>query len=91
MDQHSSGGHQALEEGNLRVWIANIPNSSDHYLAVFNLGEAIQSVNLAWSKLGVRAKSEEVRDLWSKTSLGRKNGVEAQLRPHASLLYRISE
>src|SRR5437762_7822269 len=42
VDQHSSGGHQALEEGNLRVWIANIPNSSDHYLAVFNLGESAQ-------------------------------------------------
>jgi len=86
-----SGNHQALAEGNLRAWIADIPNSSDHYLAVFNLGEATQSVNLAWSKLGVGAKTAEVRDLWSKTSLGRKNGVETQLRRHASLLYRISE
>ncbi len=90
VDQHSSGGHQSLEEGNLRAWIADVPNSSDHYLAVFNLGEATQSGNLAWSKLGLGAKSEEVRDLWSQTSLGRKNGVEAQLRPHASVLYRIS-
>jgi alpha-galactosidase len=92
VDQHSRGGHQAFEEGNIRVWIASVsPGSRDYYVAVFNLGDEATSVNFPWNKFFATGDAAEVRDLWAKEALGRKAGIEVTLRPHASALYRISE
>jgi alpha-galactosidase len=90
VDQHSSGNHQSLEGGNIRAWTANAADGKDHYVAVFNLGDAPERVDLSWSRLGVNAGTAEVRDLWARRSLGKKSGIQAELRPHESLLYRVS-
>src|SRR5581483_5115126 len=90
VDQHSHGGHQALEEGNLRAWVAVAPDKRDYYLAVFNLGEETITVNLPWSRFFRPGGMAEVRDLWAKKSLGKMAGIETELRPHASALYRLS-
>jgi alpha-galactosidase len=90
VDRRSIHNHQSLEDGNIRAWVADVPDSADHYVAVFNLGDKSEYLNLPWNKLGVNASSDEVRDLWMKSSLGKKNGVQVELRPHASVLYRVS-
>jgi alpha-galactosidase len=90
LNQHSNNNHQSLEQGNIRAWIADAPESDDRYVAVFNLADSSAKINLPWKKLGVNANLAEVRDLWSHASLGRRNGAQVQLRPHASVLYRIS-
>ena len=90
VDQNSTGNRESLELGNLRAWVAEVPRGQDRYLAVFNLGEASENVHLGWNRLGVKARSAAVRDLWQKTSLGRKPGLQLKLSPHASLLYRLS-
>jgi len=90
VDQHSIQNHQSLEEGNIRAWVADVPDSDDRYVAVFNLGDDSQQVNLSWNKLGLTVSTAEVRDLWTKSSLGKKNGVRVELRPHTSVLYRVS-
>jgi hypothetical protein len=90
VDQHSAGNHQALETGNIRVWVADAPDSKDHYVALFNLEDNSEQVDLPWNKIGIPASSAEVRDLWAKAALGRKDGVQIELRPHASVLYRVS-
>jgi alpha-galactosidase len=91
VDQHSYGGHQSLEEGNIRAWTAVAPGGMDYYLAVFNLGDEPTTVNLPWNRFFHMGGSAEVRDLWAKKTLGRKAGIEVTLRPHASALHRISE
>jgi len=48
-------------------------------------------VDLPWNKIGINASNAEVRDLWSKLMLGRKNGLQTEIRPHASVLYRLSD
>jgi len=90
VDQHSSGNRQVIEDGNLRAWIADVPNSKDRYIAVFNLGDEVANVDLRWSKVGINAFILQVRDLWTKTSLGEKDRLLVTLRPHAAALYRIS-
>ena len=90
VDQHSRGNHESLEGRNLRVWIADAPGGKDHYAAVFNLGEGLERVDLSWGKVGLNVNSAQVRDLWAKRALGKKSGVRVELRPHASLLYRVS-
>jgi alpha-galactosidase len=89
VDQHSIHNHQSLEEKNIRAWVADVPDSNDHYIAVSNLGDKPEQFNLPWSKLGLNASSAEVRDLWAKSSLGKKNGVQVEISPHASVLYRV--
>jgi alpha-galactosidase len=91
INQHSSLNHQSLERGDIRVWLAEVPDSRDGYVAVFNLGETGETVDLGWSELGVRASSAEVRNLWLNQALGRQARVQLALRPHASVLYRISK
>src|SRR5436190_16318328 len=91
VDQRSSGNHQVFEGGNVRVWIADVPGSADHYLAVFNLGDDVASIDLPWSKVSINAFILEVRDLWQRTSLGEKDRLLVTLRPHSSVLYRASQ
>jgi alpha-galactosidase len=89
VNQHSSGGHQALERGDIRVWMADGAKAGERYSAVFNLGEATESVDLAWSDIGISVRRAAVRDLWARKSVGLMNGIRVQLRPHASVLYAI--
>jgi hypothetical protein len=91
VDQHSQGSHQALEEGNIRAWVASIsPTTRDYYIAVFNLGEKTTTINFPWSKFFVMGRTAELRDLWAQKSLGIKGGIEIELAPHASALFGIT-
>jgi alpha-galactosidase len=89
VDQHSHGGHQALERGNVRVWTADGPRPGEHFAAVFNLGESAQSVNFAWSELGIPGSVIKVRDLWTHQPVSIDKALHASLRPHASVLYSL--
>ncbi|HTS09671.1 MAG TPA: glycoside hydrolase family 27 protein, partial [Candidatus Eisenbacteria bacterium] len=89
VNQHSSGGHQALEKGNLRVWVADGAKPGERYVALFNLGEKIESESVAWSDIGLSGRVTELRDLWAHKSVGARSGILVDLRPHASALYRV--
>jgi alpha-galactosidase len=92
VDQHSRGNHQALEEGNVRAWVASIsPATRDYYIAVFNLGDETTRANLPWHRFFHVGSTAEVRDLWARKTLGPKAAIEVELRPHASVLYKISD
>ena len=90
VDQHSSGGHQALDKGNIRVWVANGTVPTDRYVALFNLAEGSESVSLSLSDVGITGSVTDVRDLWAHKSLGSQNGIVIDLKPHASVLYKVS-
>ena len=90
VNQHSRGGHQALEKGNLRVWIADGERPGERYVALFNLGEKSESERLAWSEIGVSGSVMELRDLWAHKSVLARSGIHLDLRPHASALYLLT-
>ena len=73
------------------AWIADVPNSSAKYLAVFYIGDAGEAkLHVQWSDLGLPAKCQ-VRDLWSRHDLGAsQNGRDFVLKPHASGFYKIT-
>lgn len=91
VNQRSRGNHQSLERTNLRAWLAEDPESGDHYVAVFNLSETADDIDLSWKDVGLDLPSAEIRDLWEHKSLGRSERIRAHLPPHASLLYRIKK
>jgi alpha-galactosidase len=91
VNQHSSGGHQVLEKGNIRAWVADGARPREKYVAVFNLGAAAQDVSLDWSELGVSGNGFHIRDLWARKDLGSLAHLATSLRPHASILYSVRE
>ena len=89
VNQHSSGGHQVLDKGGIRAWVAQSPRTGERYIAVFNLGDAGTSVNLRWDELGIKNPVTGVRDLWIHAPVRAADGLHGSLRPHASALYRV--
>ena len=90
VNQHSHGGHQAVEKGNIRVWVADSPEAGEKYVALFNLGDAVEEAEISWGELGLSDSTHEVRDLWIHKPEGALSGIHISLRPHACVLYRVS-
>jgi alpha-galactosidase len=90
IDQNSSGNRQLLERGNVRFWLADTPGNAAKYAAAFNLSDAAETIHLNWTELGIQFANPAVRDLWSHKELGRQRNLAVTLRPHASVLYRLS-
>jgi alpha-galactosidase len=89
LDQHSGGGHQVLRNGDIVIWEAEADHAGGRYLAVFNLGDAEQSIREAWKDLQLPKARFAVTDLWIHAELGRKDSLDVSLRPHACALYRL--
>ena len=89
VDQNSHGGHQALDRGNIRAWVAEGAKPGERFVAVFNLGDAKESVNLRWQDLGIEAPNAQVRDVWQHVALGSTDGLRVRIRPHACVLYSV--
>jgi alpha-galactosidase len=90
IDQNSRGNRQVLERGNLRGWLADVPGSQEQYAAIFNLGDAAETIHLNWTDLGIQIANPAVRDLWLHQDLGRQKNLDVTLPLHASVLYRVS-
>jgi hypothetical protein len=90
VNQHSRGGHQVLERAGLRAWVAESAKPNERCLAIFNLSESAQDVHIDWKEIGITGSQILVHDLWRNKSLGQLTGIQTNLRPHASALYRIT-
>lgn len=94
VDQHSTGNHAVrLGDPNVVVWVAQATTpklTGDTYVAVFNLDNQVQHIVEPWAALGLPAGAALVRDLWQRKNLGRGNGVDVSLAPHAAQLLRLA-
>jgi alpha-galactosidase len=98
VDQNSSGNRQLFSRDGFIGWIADVPNSSDKYLAVFNTrnrpaqleGVAAEKVPVKLADLGFSG-SCRIRDLWRKADLGEfKEEFAPAINWHGAGLYRVS-
>jgi len=96
VDQHSSGNHQLFNKDGQMAWIADVPGSTDKYVALFNLQDkqasadpgASVTINLADVGLGNSCK---VRDLWQGKDLGASTETFSPIIPwHGAGIYRFS-
>jgi alpha-galactosidase len=90
VNQNSSGGHQSYHQEDTVAWTADVPAKNAKYVAVFNIGDAPQTVDLKWSDVGVVAKAPKVRDLWGRKDLGAQGNIHISLAPHASVFYKVA-
>jgi alpha-galactosidase len=90
VNQHSRGGHQAVDRGNLRVWIADGARPGEKYIALFNLSETAGDFSVGWNDVGISSHEMHARDLWTHKFLGSLSGLHVNLRAHASALYELT-
>ena len=91
VDQHSSANHQLFNHDGLVAWVADVPRSTDKYLALFNTTETAAEVPVGVSVHGA-GNSVDIRDLWKQSEIA--DAVTNQFAPllpaHGAGLYRIS-
>jgi alpha-galactosidase len=90
INQHSDKGHESYRNGNTIAWTADGPTSNSKYVAVFNIGDSADTIDIPWSAVGVPGKPTEVRDLWQHADARDVVRIHLSLRPHASVLYKVS-
>jgi hypothetical protein len=92
VNQKSTNNKQLKEQNGLIVWVADVPNLGDKYVAFFNINDGTTSeisVNLA--ELGLTGKYK-VKDLWSKKDSGTITDKYAvSVGPRASVLVKFSK
>ncbi len=94
LDQLSPGNHLVFSKGDLRVWTATSSSTSGppkHYLAVINLGDAPLEQRLPWSRAGLKQPPNSLRELWTGDTTPPSEALSIKLKPHASVLYSLSE
>ena len=90
VNQQGSHGREFFSNGAQRVWVANSTDSSAKYLAVFNVGEHDENIQIHWHELGLPEECV-LRDLWEKKEVGEVHGGHTfSLTPHASGLYKLT-
>ena len=74
------------------VWSADVPDSDDKYVAVFNnFGCGPLPINVSWKDLGLGGTSYQVRDLWKQEDLGSfEQTFSPQVDSHEGRLFRVS-
>jgi alpha-galactosidase len=89
VDQNSSNNHELFHRGDFYCWIADVPNSPDKYVALFNTGVTEATVTVNWSDLKITGR-QRVRDLWRQKDLGvYADKFETPIASHSAVLVRI--
>jgi hypothetical protein len=92
VDQRPTPGRQLFRHGDLIAWVADVPESPDKYLALFNAqddSDAEISVDLADIGLHRHAR---VHDLWKHSDLGLfPERFAARIPPHGAGLFRLAD
>jgi hypothetical protein len=91
VDQSSKAGHEAFNNGAFIAWQADASELNTSYVAVFNVTDTEQALDVDWSAVGIAVKNPAVRDLWEHKDRGTLSRLAVRLRPHASVLYRVNQ
>ncbi len=91
VNQNSTNNRQLFRHLDKIAWIADVPSSTDKYLALFYLGDYTSSeVSVKFSEIGLNPTCKVV-DLWSGKNLGEfTTTFNSQIPTHGAGLYRIS-
>lgn len=95
VDQTSSDNRAIMSNGKVAIWVAFGALVMDspplRYIAVFNTGNAQQSIQYKWKELGLEGSEYKVRDLWQRKDLGRARSLRVNVPPHASVLFQVQK
>jgi alpha-galactosidase len=89
VDQHSSGNHPVIANDRALLWTAHREDGPGEYVALVNISNQTLTVKYSWAQMGFPGKDYLVRNLWERRAMGVKGYLDANIAPHASILYRI--
>jgi|SRR5215469_79020 len=90
VDQHSRENRPVVNTDKTAIWMARPEGGDGYYLAVFNISDAEQAIEYAWKDVAVAEGRYRERDLWEGTDLPVAASLKVTLKPHASVLYRLT-
>jgi hypothetical protein len=89
VNQNSANNHQLFRDGDKVAWIADVPESRNKYVALFNLGEKETTIEVSAKELGF-TEPFSIRNLWEKKDLSNNAGSLIQtLPPHGAGIYLV--
>jgi len=86
VDQYSSDNREVMNRDGQIAWVADVPDSRDKYVALFNTAAVPATVRVDDAAM---QGSWRVSDLWNHRDLGAVTAVSATLNPHGAALYRV--
>jgi alpha-galactosidase len=99
VDQNSTANRQLFRREGMVAWMADVPDSTDKYLALFNISNkpagqdspaAGMKVPVKFAEMGLSGPCK-IRDLWTKTDLGQfDEEFSPEINWHGAGLYRVS-
>ncbi len=90
VNQHAIESRQLFRTQGLVVWTSKSADKKYTYLAMFNLNEENSEISVELADLGITKKTE-VRDLWTKSTVGTFTGnFTSSVNPHGAKLFRIT-
>lgn len=97
VNQASLNNHKLFRKEGLVAWVADVPNSKDKYVALFNINDKADQnteglpIVINFSDLGFTKKCL-VRDLWKKENVGTFNkSFSTIINFHGTGVYRITQ
>jgi alpha-galactosidase len=89
-NQNGENPRQLYKKDGAMVWYSHVQNSTDLYVALFNIGDNARSVTIDFASLGLKGKVK-VRDLWKKQDIGQyKINYQQNINAHGAALFRLS-
>lgn len=88
INQTSTVSRQAMRDGDLVVWTADMPGNR-HALAAFNLGEKPITIDLPLSSFALPAGQYNIKSAWTGERLQMSSRVSTTLEPHASTVLML--
>lgn len=85
IDQSATATRQVLQDGDLRVWTADLPHG-EYAVAAFNTGDSVLSFKKDFADLGLPGGIFHIRDAWNGTSKDPSSALNAEIQPHAVLV-----
>jgi hypothetical protein len=90
VNQQGINPRQLSKTDSTAIWVSNVPESKDMYVAVFNTATNAADQKVDFKQLGIRGKAA-IRDLWKKTDLGVfSKSYQQKVNGHGALLLRVT-
>jgi hypothetical protein len=90
VNQRGRNGRELFRRGDQLVWQADLPETGDRALALFNLADETQPFELSSKELP-ELEGAWFRDVWLRESSGRLSGsLPVSLPAHGAKLFRVS-
>ena len=82
--------HQICRDDTKAIWQADNSRKGENYVALFNLSEKTQTIDVSLHDLGYYTSSARLTELWTGNLAASSRGkIVAKLKPHACVVYRV--